>query len=61
MMATRVAAKLKSETDAEVEVVKGGFGEFSVYIDDRQVIDTNRFWYPNPGDVVKKIKVLLAE
>ena len=61
MMATRVAAKLKSETDSEVEVVKGGFGEFSVYIDDRQVIDTNRFWYPNPGDVVKKIKVLLAE
>jgi hypothetical protein len=61
MMATRVAAQLKKETDAQVEVVRGGLGEFSAYIDDRKVIDTNRLWYPTPSKVVKKIKALLAE
>ena len=61
MMATRVAAQLRSETDAQVEVVRGGLGEFSAYIDDRKVIDTNRLWYPTPSKVVKKIKALLAE
>ena len=61
MMATRVAAELKNGTDAQVEVVRGKLGEFSVYIDDRKVVDTNRLWYPTPGKVVKKIKALLAE
>jgi hypothetical protein len=61
MMASRVAARLRRETDAQVEVVRGGLGEFSAYIDDRKVIDTNRLWYPTPSKVVKKIQELLAE
>ncbi len=60
-MASRVAAQLRKENNAEVEVVRGGLGEFSVYVDDRKVIDTNRLWYPTPGKVVKKIQALLAE
>lgn len=60
-MASRVAAELKKETDVQVETVRGGLGEFSVHIDDRKVIDTNRLWYPTPSKVVKKIKALLAE
>ena len=46
MMASRVAAQLRKENDIEVETVKGGLGEFSVYIDEQKVVDTNRFWYP---------------
>jgi hypothetical protein len=61
MMASRVAARLRKETDAKVEVVRGGLGEFSVYIDDRRAIETNRLWYPTPSKIVKKIKALLAE
>ena len=61
MMATRVAAQLKKENNIEVEMVKGGFGEFSVYIDEEKVIDTNRFWYPTTNKVVKNIQTLLAE
>ena len=61
MMASRVAAQLKKENNIEVEMVKGGFGEFSVYIDEEKVIDTNRFWYPTPNKVVKNIQILLAE
>lgn len=60
-MASRVAAELKKETDVQVETVRGGLGEFSVHLDDRKVIDTNRLWYPTPSKVVKKIKALLAE
>jgi hypothetical protein len=61
MMASRVAAQLKKETDAQVETVRGGLGEFSVHIDGRKVIDTNRLWYPTPSKIVKKIQALLAE
>ena len=60
-MASRVAAELRKETDVQVETVRGGLGEFSVQLDDRKVIDTNRLWYPTPGKVVKKMKALLAE
>ena len=60
-MASHVAAQLRKETDAQVETVKGGLGEFSVYVDDQRVIDTNRFWYPTPNKIVKKLHALLAE
>ncbi len=60
MMASRVAAQLRKENNIEVETVKGGLGEFSVYIDEQKVVDTNRFWYPTTNKVVKKIQALLA-
>ncbi len=59
-MASRVAAQLRKENNAQVEVVKGGLGEFSVHVDDRKVIDTNRLWYPSPGKIVQKIQALLT-
>ena len=60
-MASRVAAQVAKENNVEVETVKGGLGEFSVYIDEQKVIDTNRLWYPTPTNVFRKIKSLLAE
>lgn len=61
MMASRVAAQLNKESNVEAETVKGGLGEFSIYIAEQKVIDTNRFWYPTPNKIVQKIQVLLAE
>ncbi len=61
MMASRVAAQLSKEDDVEVETVKGGLGEFSVYIDGRKVIDTHRFWYPTPSKIIRQVQALLAE
>ncbi len=61
MTASRVAAQLSKENNVEVETVKGGFGEFSVYIDERKVIDTNRFWYPTTNKIVKKLQALLVD
>lgn len=60
-MASRVAAALKKENGIEVETVRGGLGEFSVSINDRKVVDTNRLWYPTPGKVVSKVRSLLNE
>ncbi len=59
-MASRVAAQL-SKDNVEVETIRGGLGEFSVYIDDEKVINTNRLWYPLPSKVVKRVRDLLAE
>ncbi len=61
MMASRVAAELRKRNDVQVETVKGGLGEFSVRIDGRKVIDTNRLWYPSPGKIMSKVEALLAE
>ncbi len=59
MMASRVAAQLRKENDIEVETVKDGLSEFSVYIDEQKVIDTNRFWYPTSNKIVKNVKAML--
>ena len=61
MMASRVAAQLSKENNVETETVRGGLGELSVYIDGQKVIDTNRLWYPLPGNVVKRVQALLAD
>jgi hypothetical protein len=60
-MAARVAAQLRKEKDVQVEAVKGGLGEFSVFIDGRKVIDTNRLWYPIPSKIVKKVREQLVD
>jgi hypothetical protein len=60
-MAARVAKQLRTESDLSVETVKGGLGEFSIFIDDQKVIDTNRLWYPSLGKIVERVRVLLAE
>ena len=59
-MAASVAAQLSKDNDLEVEIAKGGLGEFSVLIDGQKVIDTNPLWYPRPGKVVAKVRKLLA-
>ena len=59
-MAARVAAQLQKEDGVQVEAAKGGLGEFSVSINDRKVIETNRLWYPAPRKIVEKVRGLLA-
>lgn len=60
-MAARVAARLEEEKDVHVETVKGGLGEFSVFIDGRKVIDTNRLWYPSPSRIISRTKAFLSD
>ena len=58
-MAARVADALRKESGIRVETVKGGFGEFTVFLDGREVIRSNRFWYPNPWAVLRQMRRLL--
>jgi hypothetical protein len=56
-----VAEQLKTGTDVEVEVVRGGFLELSVGIDGEKAIETNRLWYPLPSRVVRDVRELLKK
>ena len=60
-MAASVAAELANDKEVEVETVKGGLGEFSVYLDDERIINTNRVWYPTPAKVDPNTRARLAE
>ena len=55
-MAARVARQLEEADGFQVETVPGGLGEFTVFIDDREIINTNRLWYPRPSRVVAKVR-----
>lgn len=35
-------------------------GEFTALIDGEKVLETSRFWYPNPFSVAKKLRALLG-
>jgi hypothetical protein len=59
-MAASMAAKLKKEPGLEVKTVRGGLGEFTIYIDDKKEIETSRIWYPNPIGIMKRVRALLA-
>ena len=60
-MAASVAAELAKENNCEVQTFAGGLGEFSVSIDGEKVIDTNRFWYPLPKNIVAKTRELVSQ
>lgn len=60
MIAARVAKRLRTETQSEVELRKGALGELSVEIDGRKVVQTNPFWYPTPNSVFQRVKQVLA-
>jgi len=61
VIAARVAAEFKNDSDVQVTIVKGGLGELSVSIDGRKVIDTNRLWYPRPSKIVNELRTLLTK
>ena len=56
-----MAADLSKENDVEVEEVRGGLGELSVFIDGQKLIDTKRLWYPIPSKVVAQTRRFLAK
>lgn len=56
-----MAAQLSEEPDVEVETVRGGLGELSVRLGDRELYDSNRLLYPRPGKVVREVKRQLSD
>ena len=60
MIASRVAADLKSEDDWSVETAKGGLGELSVTVNEEKIYNSNPLWHPTPGGVIKKVRAVLG-
>jgi hypothetical protein len=55
-----VAAQLAEDPDLEVRRERGGLGELRVTVDGRDVVDTNRLWYPTPSSVVTKVRAAVG-
>ena len=56
-----MAADLKKEDDLTIDLVKGGLGELSVRLDDRDIYKGNPLWYPTPASVIKKVRAAIFE
>jgi len=59
LIAARVAAQIRQQYHTPVELVRGGLGELSVFIDGRKAVTTNRFWYSTPTSVLKRVHAQL--
>ncbi len=59
-MAAGLAARLRSECDADVVMVSGGIGEFTVLVEGQEVVRTSRLWYPRLSKVFETVKAHLT-
>ena len=60
-MAASLAARLRNECDANVETRPGGLGEFTVLVNEQEVLSTSRLWYPNVSTVFRAVKARLGD
>jgi hypothetical protein len=51
-----VAAELKRELNIDASMEVGNSGEFTVWLDDRQVAEKKWGKFPEPADVIAAIK-----
>ena len=56
-----MAAQLRKEPDVQVALVKGGFAEFSIWVDGHSCIEASRLSYPRPSKVAQKVREFLAK
>jgi hypothetical protein len=55
-----VAAELKKQTGLDAQLLVGGSGEFTVWLDDRLVAEKKLGRFPEPEEVVAAVKAALA-
>jgi predicted Rdx family selenoprotein len=53
-----VAAQLKQDLGVDAELVVGGSGEFTVWVDDAKVIEKQWGRFPEPRDVSAAVRAL---
>jgi len=51
-----VAAELRKQPALDVTVQRGGLGELTVLVDGREIVNSSRFWYPNPWTVMRRVR-----
>lgn len=59
VVARRVAARLRAEDGAEVEMRRGHLGELSIEVDGRRVVDTHPFWFAWTDPLVESVRAAL--
>jgi hypothetical protein len=55
-----VAALLKQELNVVAELLVGGSGEFTVWVDDKMVAEKSWGRFPDPEDVVDAVREATA-
>ena len=60
-MAASLAARLRSECEADVATLAGGIGEFTVLVEGREVVKASRLWYPRLEEVFQAVKARLTK
>ena len=55
-IAARVAAEMRKEPGVLVTSERGGLGELSVTVDGREIVNSNRFWYPNLWSMMRRLR-----
>jgi hypothetical protein len=55
-----VAAELKKQIGLDAQLLIGGSGEFTVWLDDKLVAEKKLGRFPAPEDVVAAVKAALA-
>jgi len=53
-----VAAQLKQDLGVDAELVVGGSGEFTVWVDDAKVIEKKWGRFPDPKDVTTAVRAV---
>ena len=51
-----MAAELKRELNIDADMEVGSSGEFTVWVDDRQVAEKKWGRFPDPADVIAAVK-----
>jgi hypothetical protein len=51
-----VAAQLKQDLDVDAELVVGGSGEFTVWVNDKKVAEKSWGRFPEPTTVVSAVR-----
>jgi hypothetical protein len=55
-----VAAQLKQDLGVDADLVVGGSGEFTVWVDDKKVAEKSWGRFPEPGAVVAAVRATSA-
>ena len=53
-----MAAQLKQDLDLDAELVVGGAGEFTVWVDDAKILEKRWGRFPEPQAVVDAVRAL---
>ena len=59
--AARAAASIKQELGIEAELIEGGRGEFTVWVDDKLVAEKGWIRFPSDEKIVESVRQALNE